>query len=85
MTCDSHVHPHCMEMFAKLSEYIDQEIDKTQRLEIEAHVAECVACFSCLLSLKQTIALCKQTGSQPVPQVFSQKLQTMVQHIQRLP
>jgi anti-sigma factor RsiW len=74
-----------MEMFAKLSEYIDQEIDEVQRREVEAHVAECVTCFSCLLSLKQTIALCKQTGGQPVPQVFSQKLQSMVQHIQRLP
>ena len=85
MACDPHVHPHCLEMFAQLSEYIDREIDETQRRQIEAHVAECVGCFSCLLSLKQTIALCKQTGSQPVPPVFSQKLQSMLQHIQRSP
>lgn len=83
MTCKPHDHLSCLELFDKLSEYIDREMDETERRSIEAHVAECLACFSCLQSLKQTIALCKQTGRQPVPAVFSQKLQTMVQGLQR--
>jgi len=83
MMCESHNHPHCLELFSRLSEYIDGEMDEVQRRQIEAHVAECVACFACLQSLKQTIALCKQTGRQMVPEVFSEKLQTMIQEIQR--
>jgi anti-sigma factor RsiW len=82
MMCDTHGYTHCLELFDKLSEYIDGETDETERREIEAHVAQCVACFGCLQSLRQTIALCKQAGRQPVPAVFSQKLQTMIQHIQ---
>jgi anti-sigma factor RsiW len=82
MMCEAHDHLHCLELFGKLSEYIDGEMEEAQRRRIETHVAECVACFACLQSLKQTIALCKHTGRQSVPEVFSEKLQTMIQDIQ---
>jgi anti-sigma factor RsiW len=83
MTCKPLDHLRCLALFDRLSEYIDREMDESELREIEAHVAECLACLSCLQSLKQTIALCKQTGRQPVPAVFSQKLQSMVQGLQR--
>ena len=83
MTCKPHDCQRCLDLFGKLSEYIDREMDETERRDFEAHVAECLACLSSLQSLKQTIALCKQTGRQPVPAVFSQKLQIMVQGLQR--
>ena len=82
MMCDPPEHSHCLELFDKLSEYIDGEMDAAERREIEAHIAQCIACFGCLQSLKRTIALCKQAGRQTVPAVFSEKLQTMLQHIQ---
>jgi anti-sigma factor RsiW len=83
MTCKPHDHRHCLELFSKLSEYIDREMDEAELREVDAHVTECLACLSCLQSLKQTIALCKQTGLQPVPAVFSRKLHSMVQDLQR--
>jgi anti-sigma factor RsiW len=83
MICKPHDHRRCLELFSRLSDYIDREMDEGERREIDAHITECLACFSCLQSLKQTIALCKQTGVQPVPAVFSQKLQSMVQELQR--
>jgi anti-sigma factor RsiW len=83
MRCDPHALSHCLGMFNRLSEYIDQEIDETQRREIETHLAGCQACVACLQSLKQTIALCRQAGRQPIPEMFAQKLQTMIQGMQR--
>ena len=83
MTCKPHDYQRCLDLFGKLSAYIDREMDDAERRDFEAHVAECLACFSSLQSLKQTIALCKQTGRQPVPALFSQKLQIMVQGLQR--
>lgn len=82
MRCDPNHHSHCLKLFDRLSEYIDGEMDEAQRREIEAHVAGCVACFACLQSLKRTIALCKQAGRQSVPAVFSEKLHSLIQHIQ---
>lgn len=83
MTCDPPNHPHCLQLFDRLSEYIDGEMDEAQRRDIEAHVAQCLACFGCLQSLRQTIALCKQAGCQTMPAVLSARLQTMFQRIQQ--
>ena len=83
MTCKPHDHSKCLELFGRLSEYIDREMDPAELREFEAHITECLACFSCLQSLKQTIGLCKHTGRQPVPAVFSQRLQSLVQDLQR--
>jgi anti-sigma factor RsiW len=85
MTCDSPGHRHCLELFEKLSEYIDQELAPEAHRDIEAHVAECLACFACLQTLKQTIALCRQAGDQPVPAAFSRKLHAMLQTATRPP
>ena len=59
MTSDDHDHRHCLEMFEKLSEYIDGELDHATCEEIERHAKDCVACFSCMETLKKTVALCK--------------------------
>ncbi len=45
MTSDDHDHQHCLEMFEKLSEYIDGELDHATCAEIEEHANNCVACF----------------------------------------
>jgi anti-sigma factor RsiW len=79
MACDNPEHRHCLELFEKLSDYIDQELEPETGRHIEAHVAECLACFTCLQTLKQTIALCRQAGDQPVPAAFSRKLHAMLQ------
>jgi anti-sigma factor RsiW len=79
MACDNLKHRHCLELFEKLSEYIDQELAPETRRHIEAHVAECLDCFACLQTLIQTIALCRQAGDQPVPSAFSHKLHATLQ------
>ena len=78
---DSHDYKHCLEMFKRLSEYLDNELDELTCNEIELHVKECVPCFSCLQTLKRTVDLCKQTANKPVPREFSKKLNEMIQNM----
>jgi len=85
MTRDNHDHQDCLEMFEKLSEYIDGELDHTTCEEIERHAKDCVACFSCMETLKRTVALCKNAQEQPVPQEFSKKLQEIIQNLPKPP
>jgi anti-sigma factor RsiW len=68
-------------MFEKLSEYIDGELDHGTCEDIERHAKNCVACFSCMETLKKTVALCKSVKEQPVPQEFSKKLQEIIKSI----
>jgi anti-sigma factor RsiW len=81
MTSDDHDHKHCLEMFEKLSEYIDGELDHVTCSDIEQHADKCVACFSCLETLKRTVAICKNIEDKPVPKEFSQKLKEIIQNI----
>jgi anti-sigma factor RsiW len=81
MTSDHHDHKHCLEMFEKLSEYFDGELDHATCAEIQKHAEHCVACFSCLETLKRTVALCKNVGDKPIPQNLSAKLKEIIENM----
>ena len=81
MTSHDHQYRHCLEMFKKLSEYIDGELDQVSCTEIEKHAEYCIACFSCLETLKRTVAICKNVKDQPVPPEFSRKLEEIIQNL----
>ena len=76
-----HDHKHCLEMFKKLSEYLDNELDELTCKEIEKHVNDCVSCHSCLQTLKRTVEFCKEAGNKPVPKDFSIKLKEMINNM----
>ena len=81
MSNDDHDHQHCLEMFEKLSEYIDGELDHATCAKIKKHAEDCVACFSCLETLKRTVALCQNVGDQQIPQDFSEKLKEIIENM----
>ncbi len=85
MVCEASSHPHCLELFEKLSEYIDDELAPTERRAIEAHVAGCVACLACLQTLRRTVALCRTGGDHPVPEEFSRRLYSALSTLPRDP
>lgn len=84
MTSGDHDHQHCLEMFEKLSEYIDGELDHATCEKIEKHANDCVACLSCMETLKKTVALCKNAKEQPVPQAFSKKLKEIIGNLPKI-
>lgn len=75
----------CLEMFAKLSEYLDNELDALTCKDIEDHARECVPCKSCLETLRQTISLCRSLAPNetPVPEAFSKQLKALIQRLTR--
>ncbi len=85
MNKDEHDHKHCLDLFEKLSEYLDNELDEVTCQDIEKHINKCVPCFVCLQTLKRTVDLCKQSGNQPVPEDFSKKLKKIIQDMPKSP
>jgi len=53
----------CKDVFALLSQYLDQELSPDLCEQIEAHIANCPPCVEFLESLKKTVALCKRLGA----------------------
>lgn len=72
-------------MFAKLSEYIDNELDALTCQDIEEHARNCIPCKACLETLRQTVGLCRSMApdEQPVPEAFSNRLKEMIQKLSR--
>jgi len=66
-----HSEPHgdCLEIFARLSEYLDAELPAVTCQELEAHLADCPPCIEFLNSLRKSIELCHgcETEEGPAP------------------
>jgi anti-sigma factor RsiW len=65
----NHRDPECLDVFARLSEYIDGELGPAECLEIEEHIADCAPCVDFLRSLRESVELSKsfQGGEAPLP------------------
>ena len=57
----------CLRLFARLSEYLDQELSARDREAIGKHLQGCTNCQGFLKTLERTVALCKQYPSQDLP------------------
>jgi len=51
----------CKQIFAMLSEYLDQELPPTMCDQIGQHIEGCAPCVEFVKSLEKTIALCRET------------------------
>ncbi|MBU1169767.1 MAG: hypothetical protein KKD44_09420 [Proteobacteria bacterium] len=75
-----HNHDMCKAYFAKLSEFIDQELGDDVCRDIQKHLESCGCCNACLETLKKTIQLCANIKDKPVPSELSRKLKHMIRH-----
>ncbi len=83
MAHDDSNHDACLAMFKRLSAYVDNELDAATCRDIEKHTATCTACKSCLETLRQTIALCREMKSENPPTIFSARLKEVIQRLTR--
>ena len=57
----------CSELFALLSQYLDQELPDDICRQIDTHVSDCPPCVEFIESLKKTIGLCHYFQSENLP------------------
>ncbi|HVQ34577.1 MAG TPA: zf-HC2 domain-containing protein [Candidatus Bathyarchaeia archaeon] len=67
---EKHVHggPECVALFAKLSEYMDGEVDPAVCAGIEDHMADCAPCRDFLESLRRAVAFIASTNAPKLPE-----------------
>ena len=74
----SHKDPACLEVFARLSEYLDGELPDFECKDIEQHISDCPPCVDFLRSLRKCIAASRdfQGGEDcpPLPPEIAEKL-----------
>jgi anti-sigma factor RsiW len=60
--------PECRAMLTRISAYLDGELAAAHCEEIDRHCRECAKCAAIVSGLRATIGLCRQAGSQPLPE-----------------
>jgi RNA polymerase sigma-70 factor, ECF subfamily len=64
----------CKQMFAELSDYLDDELDDSLCAELEKHMDGCQPCQAFLASLEESIKLCRTAQNEPLDPVRAAKL-----------
>ena len=64
----------CREIFARLSEYLDEELDPAACTHLEAHMTDCPPCQAFLESLRRTVTLARDLPAPELPEEMRQKL-----------
>lgn len=72
----------CREMFARLSEYLDSELDVALCEKFDGHMGDCPPCQAFLKSLRATVDL---IGTTPPGKLPDDLRQTILDDYNRLP
>ncbi len=71
---DSRRPHHCKQMFAELSDYLDEQLDDSLCIELEKHLDGCGPCKVFLASLEATIQQCRKLPPEGLPEKKSAQL-----------
>ena len=63
----------CKEVLANISGYLDGELDTTACDAIERHCRQCLACADLVKGLRETVGLCRQAATSPLPDAVRQR------------
>lgn len=59
--------PACTRMLSAISAYLDGDLEATQCAQIEQHCAGCPTCAEVVAALQQTVGLCRNAATTPLP------------------
>jgi anti-sigma factor RsiW len=65
----------CRQLFERLSEFLDGELSEDACQRVRAHLGECAPCRTFFRTLEQTVRLCEQLPSAPLPDDVRRDLQ----------
>lgn len=75
------VNAECSAMLASISAYLDGDLDATECQAIERHCRDCSRCAVLVEGLRETIGLCREAGSAPLPESVRQRARESVKRL----
>jgi anti-sigma factor RsiW len=68
----------CRRILLFISAYLDGDLDASDCETIERHCRRCSRCADLVAGLRATLALCRKTGSLPLPEGIRQRAKASV-------
>jgi anti-sigma factor RsiW len=75
------VNAECSAMLAGISAYLDGDLDTTACQAIERHCRDCSRCAALVEGLRETIGLCREAGSRPLPEPVRQRAKASIERL----
>lgn len=72
---------NCRAILANISAYLDGELDRTACDAIEEHCQRCPTCLAVVKGLRETVGLCREAGSAPLPDAVRQRARDSVRRL----
>jgi anti-sigma factor RsiW len=72
---------NCKEILAGISAYLDGDLDATACEAIERHCQNCPQCAEVVQGLRETVGLCRQAASVPLPESVRQRARDSVRQL----
>ena len=71
----------CKEILASISAYLDGDLDAAACETIERHCQDCPSCAQVVDGLRDTVGLCRQAASMPIPEAVRQRAKDSVRRL----
>lgn len=71
----------CRAILAEISSYLDGDLNRTVCDVIERHCAQCAECAAVVKDLRETVGLCRQAGSMPLPESVRARARASVEKL----
>jgi anti-sigma factor RsiW len=71
----------CKEVLGNISSYLDGELDTTACDAIERHCLACQSCAAMVNGLRETVGLCRQAATVPLPDTVRQRARESVRRL----
>jgi RNA polymerase sigma-70 factor (ECF subfamily) len=79
----THRDPACLELFARLSAYVDGELPPADCAEIERHIADCPPCVDFIRSLRGSVEAARHFETTAAPAPIPPELESRLQQAWR--
>lgn len=71
----------CSAMLDGISAYLNGDLDATACQAIERHCRDCARCGTLVEGLRETIGLCREAGSTPLPEPIRQRAKESIRRL----
>ena len=71
----------CRTILANISAYLDRELEATACGAIEQHCQGCASCAALVNGLRETVGLCREAASVPLPEAVRQRARESVREL----
>jgi anti-sigma factor RsiW len=71
----------CQDILSGISAYLDGDLEATACEAIEQHCHTCARCAALVTGLRETVGLCRQAASTPLPESVRQRARESVRRL----